>query len=116
MVASILKSEFVRQLRLWQAFWLVLVPSLLLTTGIFVGFVYLRRISGSVTDYSAVLGFLLSLILAFWMALAVRAVWLCARNAEHRFWGYLAKAVAVIIFLPYIAFPSLVVFNQLSGG
>lgn len=116
MAASILKSTFVRQLRLWQAFWLVLVPSVLLTSGIFVGFVYLLRISGSVADLSAVLGFVLSLILAFWMALAVRAVWLCAANTDYRFWGHLAIAVSVVVFLPYIAFPSLVIFNQLSSS
>jgi len=110
-----LKSTSLRQLRLWHAFWLVLVPSALLTSGGVVAFVYLRRVTGSVTDYSTVLGFLLSLLLAFWMALAVRAVWSCAAHADYRFWGYLARAVAVIVFLPYVAFPSLVIFNLLSS-
>ena len=110
-----LNRASLRQLRLWQAFWLLLVPSVLLTSGVFVAFVYLRRVTGSVTDYSAELGFVLSLVLALWMALAVRAVWVCATNADYRFWGHLARAVAVIAFLPYLAFPTLVIFNLLSS-
>jgi hypothetical protein len=94
------RRAYAGQVPLWKVYWLFLVPTPVVLYGLYVGalwaclylfgFVRLERFALAS-----------SLAMFLFMSVPCSAVWRCAANTRHHYWGYLAQFTVVAYLLWY---------------
>jgi hypothetical protein len=95
-----LHRAYAGQVPLWKAFWLFFIPAPLSLYGIYIGalWVHLHLFKLARLELFAIAS---SLAMFLFMAVPCSAVWRCAANTQHRYWGYLAQFVVATYLIWY---------------
>ena len=94
------RRAYAGKVPLWKAFWFFFVPTPLVLYGLYIGALWAHLHLFNLVWLEL---FVRATSLAIFLCISVpaAAVWRCAANTQHRYWGYLAQFVVAAYLLWY---------------